>query len=411
MKGRQASSCIGHREGGRDLLQRGTARLALLLLSTVSLPALAQSDVRMSGGAATTNLVEQAQFWQQQGQPERALQAYERLLAVEPNNVDALAGAVEMAALANQSSSAQRYLAQLRRVSPQDPRLPRVAELVRLMNEDAEVLASARGLAAAGRGSEAVARYRELFRGGNIPSVLAPEYYQALAGSSEAGYREAVQQLSQRTAANPSDQRLALTYAQILTYREDSRAEGIVLLQELSQRRGMREAARFAWRQAVMWLGPAVEATPFLEAYAAAYPNDSEVQSRLREVQNLSQGALTPLAAARIAAWSEMERRQFNAAEQGFQDALKIEPNDVDSMIGLALVRINQRRQPEARRLYEQAIAIAPDRTQEFGTLLGFIGGGAGTVGAGTGVGWVAGPTVQAWRLLERGDLDGADRL
>ncbi|WP_424814859.1 tetratricopeptide repeat protein, partial [Roseococcus sp. YIM B11640] len=378
--------------------------VAALLLSTVSPPALAQSNARMSGGAATTNLVEQAQFWQQQGQPERALQAYERLLAVEPNNVDALAGAVEMAALANQSSSAQRYLAQLRRVSPQDPRLPRVAELVRLMNEDAEVLASARGLAAAGRGAEAVARYRELFRGGNVPSVLASEYYQVLAGSSESGYREAVQQLSQRTAANPSDQRLALTYAQILTYREDTRTEGVDMLQQLAQRRGVREAARLAWRQSLLWLGDDPETATRIQQYLAMYPNDRELESK---AQRALEGGATPATTARLLGWEAMGSRQLAESERRFNEALALEPNDTEAIIGIAIIRKSQNRLPEARQLLARAIAIAPERAEEMTRQLGDLT----TPARGTGVGWVAGPTVQAWRLLERGDLDGADRL
>jgi tetratricopeptide (TPR) repeat protein len=390
------------------------ATIAVLLAAATSAEAqilapAASTDVRTSGGGATTNLAEQAQFWQQQGQPERALQSYERLLAVEPNNLDALAGAVETAALSNQTAAAQRYLQQFRRIAPQDARLPRVTELVRLLNEDAETLSAARSLASAGRGAEAVARYRQLFRDGNVPSALATEYYQTLAGASEGGYREATQQLSQRVQAAPNDERMALTYAQILTYREESRADGVDRLQELARRPGVRGPARAAWRQGLLWLGEDPETGVRIEQYLAMFPGDRELEAKMRA----SQRGLAPGAQARLLAWADVDRRAYGDAERQFMSAIAIDENDAESVLGLAVLRKIQNRMPEARRLLERAIAIAPDRAEEFTRSVGDLtpyqnlrgggGQGAGRV--------VVGPSVQAWRSLERGDLDAADRL
>ncbi|MDB5416019.1 MAG: hypothetical protein JWR10_4354, partial [Rubritepida sp.] len=400
-----------HRKFRRGGNGAASATLAALLVAALPASAQLSPDVRASGGAATTNLLEQAQFWQQQGQPERALQSLERLLAVEPNNVDALANAVEMAAVSNQTAAAQRYLELFRRTSPQDPRLVRVTELVRLLNEDSEVLTSARGLAAAGRGAEAVARYRQLFRNGNVPSVLAPEYFQVLAGSSETGYREAAQQLQQRIAAAPNDTRMALTYAQILTYREDTRAEGVDRLQELARRPGTREPARLAWRQALLWLGDDPETAVRIEAYLAANPGDRELETKLRGAQ----GGISPGASARIVGWSAVEARRYGEAEAQFMAAIALDENDAESVLGLAVLRKIQNRMPEAQRLLARAVALSPDRAEEFTRSVGSLapnagGGGRGVGGAGGG-GSAAGPTVQAWRALQRGDLDGADRL
>jgi len=401
----------------QDVLRSAPAFATLAALLAAATPAEAQlpADVRVSGGAAATNLVDQAQFWQQQGQPERALQSYERLLAVEPNNVDAMAGAVETAAISNQSSAAQRHLQQFRRIAPQDPRLPRLTELVRLLNEDAETLSAARGLAAAGRGAEAVARYRQLFRDGNVPSALSAEYYQVLAASSEAGYREAAQQLGQRAAAAPNDLRIALTYAQILTYREETRADGVDRLEQLAGRPGMREPARLAWRQGLLWLGDDAETAARIQTYLAQFPGDRELEAKMRSAQR----GLAPGAEARILAWADVDRRDYAEAERRFNEAIAIDANDAEAVLGLAVLRKIQNRMPEAQRLLERAIAAAPDRAEEFTRAVGDLtpyqnlrgGGGGRGVARGGGGGGELVPSVQAWRALGRGDLDAADRL
>nr|WP_314074228.1 cellulose synthase subunit BcsC-related outer membrane protein [uncultured Roseococcus sp.] len=397
------------RKGARQDTRRSSAAyvaFAALLAATVPAQAQAPADVRTSGGSAANNLVEQAQFWQQQGHPERALQAYERLLAVEPNNLDALSGAVETAAVSNQTAAAQRHLQQFRRIAPQDARLTRLGDLVRLLNDDAEALAAARALAAAGRGAESVERYRQIFRDGRVPAALSSEYYQVLASSSEAGYREAVQALNRQVAAAPNDTRLALTYAQILTYREDTRAEGVDRLQQLARRPAMREPARQAWRQALLWLGDEAETAVRVQAYLSAFPGDRELEAKLQAAQ----GGIAPGPEARIVGWAEIDRRDYAEAERRFNAALALDENDAEAVLGLAVLRKIQNRMDEARRLLERAVALAPDRAAEFTRSVGDLRPYS-TRATGTGGGYVSPPTAQGWRALQRGDLDAADRL
>ncbi|UPY36972.1 cellulose biosynthesis protein BcsC [Sediminicoccus sp. KRV36] len=369
----------------------------------------AGADARISGGAATANLLEQAAFWQQQGQPERALTTLDRLLVVEPNNIEALASAVEVASVSNQPEAAQRYLNRLRRLAPNDPRLARGDELLRLMNDNSEVLSAARRLSGSGRAEEGLARYRQLFRNGAVPLALAPEYYQVLAGSSEAGYREAVQQLGRLVAASPSEASLALTYGQILTYREETRSEGVDRLQQLFNRRGSREPARLAWRQALLWLGDEPETAARIRAYLAVNPSDPELEAKLRS----SQVSISPGASARIFGWDAIEARRYGDAERQFNEALSVDPNDTEAVIGLAVLRRSQNRMAEAGQLLARANALSPDRAEEFTRALGdltpWATGGAG--GRGGGGGGFQGPSVLAWRALERGDIDRADSL
>jgi cellulose synthase operon protein C len=359
----------------------------------------------MSGGAASTNLMEQAAFWQQQGQSERALQTLDRLLVVEPNNVEALANAIELASISNQPEAARRYLTRLRRLAPNDPRLARNEELLRVTGEESEALTAARQLARTGRAEEALTRYRQLFRNGRIPTALASEYYQVLAGSSEAGYRQAAQQLNQLVAASPDEASLALTYAQILTYREETRSDGVDRLQQLYNQRGTREPARLAWRQALLWLGDEPETAARIRAYLAVNPNDRELEAKMRA----SEVVISPGASARIFGWEAVDRGSSADAERQFNTALALDPNDTEAILGLAVLRKIQNRMTEARNLLDRAIALSPDRAEEFTRAVGSLTPWA-TGGGGRGGGSL-GPSVLAWRALERGELDRADSL
>jgi tetratricopeptide (TPR) repeat protein len=363
-----------------------------------------QPGARMSGQAATAALLEQAGYWRQRNQPERALQALERVLAVEPNNVDALAAAVEAAAQASDTAAAQRHLATLRRIAPGDARTQQAEEEVQLLQQDGQTLTAARQLSAAGRQAEAVQRYRQLARGGRVPSIIAAEYYQVLASSSEAGYREAVAELRQRVAAAPGDSRLALTLAQILTYREETRSDGIDRMEALARRPGMSELVRPAWRSALLWSGEDPETAARIEAYLAAFPGpDPELDAKRRRS---AEGGLTPGQQARALAWQEVDARRYAAAEREFNRALENDPADAESLIGLAIIRKIQNRYAEAREFFARAVAVSPEREEDFRRVVGDL---SGREAAGGGV--VLGPSVLAWRALGRGDAARAEAL
>jgi len=352
------------------------------------------------GRAATAALLEQARFWLAENEPQRAVQSLERVLAVEPENVDALAAAVEAASLARQSDVARRHLVTLRRVAPGDPRLQRAAEMSRLLTDDAGTLAAARQLASAGRQTEAVQRYRQLARNGVVPLAIAPEYYQVLAASSEQGYGLALRDLGQRVASNPQDAQLAVVLAELLTYREETRAAGIDRLRDLSARPGMRQSVRTPWRQALLWSSNTPETMERLGVYRQLFPGaDPELDAWLVRT------APTPAQVERTQGWQQVEAQRPAAADTAFTRALELDPTDAEALVGRAIVSKIQNRYPEARELLAQAIALAPERREEFERSVGDL-----TTPPRRG-GFVVGPALGAWNALERGDLDRADRL
>src|SRR5690606_25147062 len=105
-----------------------------------------------------------------------------------------------------------------------------------------------------GENAKAVAQYREALGGAEPTGELAVEYYQAL-GATEAGWEQARRGLERLTKSSPSDARASLALAQLLTYRETTRPEGIQRLARLAANPQVGSAASQSWRQALLWLG------------------------------------------------------------------------------------------------------------------------------------------------------------
>lgn len=304
-------------------------------------------------------LLEQANYWRQQNRPDRALQTLERVLTVEPNNLDALAAAAGAHAEAGNRELADRYLARLRQLAPADTRNVAAGLSVRGATADPGAIAEARRLAQGGQPGQAVARYRQIFGGNTPPDNYRIEYYQALAGTQE-GFAEARDAMERLVQQNPNDRRLALAYAQILTYREGSRAEGIRRLQNLAQNPEVGAQATTAWREALVWQGPDPGAAPAIQEFLQRNPNDAALQQQLEAARNPPPGPVDEIGQARQRGFEAMNAGRITEAAQLFQQVLDAQPNDSDALGGMGIVRLRQGRNAEARRLLQAAIAADP---------------------------------------------------
>lgn len=310
-------------------------------------------------------LLDQANYWRLQNRPELVVRTLERVLAVDPRNADALAGAALAQAQSGNRAAAESYLARLRQVAPNDPRVAETDINVRAATVDQGALAEARRLAQAGRTAEAIARYRELFRGNQPPDAYAVEFYQTLAGT-EAGFGEAQAGLQRLSGRFPQDQRLQLALAQTLTFRDGTRADGITRLRQLAQNPEVANAAVAAWRQALIWQGNNPAVVPELEAFLQRFPNDQAIAQRLEEVRNAPASRPDPAAEGRIRAFEALNAGRLADSRRDFESAIAANPNDSDALGGLGVVRLREGRFAEARTLLERAIAANPDSRQQW---------------------------------------------
>ncbi len=384
------------------MLCAGTFRAGLLCTALVAAPALAQDR----GVAA---LLDQANYWKLQNRPDQVVRTLERVLQVDPRNADALSGMAEAQAQLGNVAQAQQALGQLRQAAPADPRTVQADVAVRTSTVDAGALAQARQLAQAGRNAEAVQRYRSLFGGGTVPDSFALEYYQALAGT-ESGWSEARDGLGRLARRNPSNAAVQLANAQVLTYREETRAQGIESLRRLSGQPESQQSASAAWRQALTWIGPGPDAVQPLEGYLQQFPNDAEIRQRLDQARNPPAGAVDEAGSARVQAWNSFNAGRLREAEDRFTAVLALDPNDADGLGGMGLIRLRQGRQADARRLLEAAIAADPSRRSAWDQAL--RGASQRPATAAAGGGGAPGPDIQAARnLVEAGNISSAEPL
>ncbi|MFC7554994.1 tetratricopeptide repeat protein [Pseudoroseomonas wenyumeiae] len=355
-----------------------------------------------------STLAEQVDYWRAQNRPELAFAAVERLLAANPRDPEVLASAAEIAAQMGRKDAADGYLATLRRVAPNDPRIAVVERQRNFGESDRAALEEARALAQSGRAAEAIARYKSFFLNGNVPDNLVPEYYQTMAGIDYQNFRDATAALRQRLERDPDNTRLRLTLAQIQTYRETTRYSGIDTLRSLTGNSSVGASARAAWRQALLWEGPSGELISAIETYLASNPSDPQIEAKLREARGTLPDAATQ---ARIDGYQSVEGGQLAQAEQQFRTSLQSVPDDPGALAGLGLVRWRQGHAAEARDLRDRAIAAAPQRRDEFMTM--FTGLDAALQPARSGGGQAVrvppSPSVQARQALARGNLDQAD--
>ncbi|HVY13836.1 MAG TPA: cellulose synthase subunit BcsC-related outer membrane protein [Rhodopila sp.] len=343
------------------------ALTALLVATTTSLAwerqAEAQSTTRVAAqspaaGPAIQVLLDQANFWYAQNRPDDAERSLSRLLSVSPENTDAIALLAQIEASRGDRARAQENLAKLRRLRPDDPRIPRIEQAIRVGSIDANGLAEARRLAQEGHNAEAIARYRGLFQG-EPPRSLAVEYYTTLAGT-EGGWASARSGLAQVVTTDPADLSAQLAYAELLTYREQTRPEGIRRLAMLARSPAMAAAANKAWRQALDWLPVDSASIPDYQAWLGVHPDDRQIAGKLDQAKNPPSTPADEAAKRRSAGFAALNAGHLSDADDSFQRVLAQNPQDADALGGLGLVRLRQGKVDEARTLLSRAIAADP---------------------------------------------------
>ncbi len=151
-----------------------------------------------------------------------------------------------------------------------------------------------------------------------------------------------------------------LAYAQLLTYRDGTRLEGIERLAALSQSAPVAEPATAAWRRALDWLPNAKDAIPSLETFLATHPGDADITAKLEQAKNPPQTISGP-AKARIDGFIALNQGKLADAEKLFRQAIDGDANDADATGGLGIVRLRLHDLANAKALLARAIALDPE--------------------------------------------------
>src|ERR671936_56898 len=290
-------------------------------------------------------------------------------------------------------------LARLEKVAPNHPDVPVLRRQIELGPRFGALLLDARKLVHEGHAAEGAAKYRELFGPAGPPGDLALEYYQTASGAPE-GWQEARDGLRRLVRRAPAEVRYKLALAKLLTYRDETRREGVAMLSALARDPTIGKEAAAGWRQSLLWLTPTERDVPLYRDWLRAHPKDTEVKLHLERARNastireayaaLDRGDMREaqrlfdlagndpdavhgraLIAGRRAAqakksgFAALDRDDLTAAESYFRSI----PADADTRLGLALIAQKQAAQAQrhedfakARELLERARRLVPDR-------------------------------------------------
>ncbi|WP_024870000.1 cellulose biosynthesis protein BcsC [Pseudoxanthomonas suwonensis] len=359
------------------MFRKSLKPICLVGLSVLTAPALAQ-------GSATQQLVNQGNYWLDQGREDLAADAWRKLLAADPKQPDALLGLGLIDLNQGRRDEAQRRLQQLQAAHPDAPQTARLRAALG-GGGGTSPLQAARRAAAAGRYAEAVAAYDQVFGKAGPSDDVALEYYQVLAGTPD-GWERARDGLRQ-LAARRSEPSVALALAQVLTYREPGRREGIARLQALSAHPQVGGPARAAWRQALLWLNASRADEPLFQAFLEKQPNDREVaakQAQLRERAAAAAVQEDPNRRLLGEGFAALDAGKVETAEARFAQVLRARPGDAEALGGLGSVRLQQQRFAEAGELLRKAAAAnskwraAADTARYWQTLQEVRGGSGG---------------------------------
>jgi tetratricopeptide (TPR) repeat protein len=331
---------------------------------------------------AVEQLIGNAEYWQERGREDRAAEAWIRVLAADPSDQEALVWLINYFTRIGKDDEAREYLDKLKEVNPKHPDIPNLERALALGERYDVMLEEARSAARAGRRDDAIAKYRELFGGSEPPVPLALEYYETL-GGSPCGWAEARDGLRALVKRKPKEVRYQLALGRHLTYRDETRVEGIHLLEKLSTDATVGLEADKAWRQALIWLvgkPPPVPQPPpapdacerrdrtgpvrlrpgereaLIAAYLAKHPDDRELQDLLKE----SRSTRYRNDETRDA-FEALNRNDLTDAERRLD---RLGQHDLEGLVGRGILALKRGQFIRARDFLEQAKTLAPTRPE-----------------------------------------------
>ena len=135
-------------------------------LTLTLLFALASPILQARADDPQAQLIEQGRYWQSQNNPDRAIDAWNKLLLIAPDQPEALYGLGLSNVQLKRPEEARKYLARLQALVPQPRQAQQLEQDIALgSDEQARLLAQARQLVDADKYDDAVKIYRQLLNG------------------------------------------------------------------------------------------------------------------------------------------------------------------------------------------------------------------------------------------------------
>jgi Tfp pilus assembly protein PilF len=316
----------------------------LLCLVGASHPACANEalDAKISGNdTAVKKLLTQASYWHSKAHDDMALEALQKVLAVDESNIDAMYLTALYQLQRGNTQQSEIWRKKIAVIDPQDPRLASLNSASAMQSISPAQLNAARSLAQRGQTKDAVAAYRAMFNG-NPPDDLALEYYQTMAGDS-ASWPIAVAALRQRSTMLPDDAASKQALGMALTYQPATRREGITLLSALAPED---KSADKALQQALLWLEPKPSDQAIYTGYAERHPEDSAPMEHYRKSV---EGDATK------SGFDALNSGDLDGAKDKFSQVLQTQAGNGNALAGMGYIALRQSRFDDAEKYLRRA--------------------------------------------------------
>ncbi len=326
-----------------------------------AMPAFAQN-----ADPAVEALAERARQWQERGREGLAIETWQRVLALDANNEEALARLTLLYAQTGQQAESDRLRARLETLYPASRYLDAAASERARKRARADALSRARDAARAGRYEAAAAAYLEAFPEPPSEDALKIEYYQGLAGDPQHRGR-AIKALREMAKQQPDNLSLRMSLARLETYEPRWRREGIRELLDLADTSLKGEALQSNTRQGLMWLELEPSDAALLQRYLSIWPADTAVRDKLNSLDTLKQRQrVAEIDRATREGYALLEAGKSQQARDYFETLAQRYPDSGIPLAGLGMAELGLQQHELAAQHLQTAVERAPSRAAQW---------------------------------------------
>ena len=331
--------------------------ISIVTLMICASPAFSLTDEKNVSDYSVKVLFEQAAFWESRHRGDLGRSALNRIIASQPKNTRAL---YELGVSHAKEGDIEQARVTLKRINAADPKSIYVSllnEHIKYSTFDKARLDRARKLSQNGEAEKAIEEYEYMFQGRDKQGLIAIEMYHTMS-SIPGRWNEAVAGLKSMLAKEKSNKDAKFALAQILTYKQKTRRQGLNMLREISKDPAYREQAIDKYGEALVWLQATTSDKHYYLYYVKNNPTDDSVNNKLMSLgTSIDPGSYDGLI---VYGFQAINNNQLDKASRLFRQATSYQNSTGEEYAGLAVIAQRRGLHDKSIDLYTRALRQTP---------------------------------------------------
>lgn len=343
-----------------------------ILIIWLCVVALSFVSVEQTCASTELSLIEQIKTWESRDRLDLSRKAIEKLFAISPNNGEGLYLLAIIELREGNFDQATLLLNKFEENSLNKSYAKDVRQTIDILQNKRKTLREARLLAKSantkidsslGNLEKSIKIYDELFQG-NIPTPqLRYEYFSVLGGASDNHWQEALLGLETLATDYPNSFRYKLAVIEHKLSRDPGNKNLLAELKSFLALQNYKNQASKTWQRAVLRLDDVPASIPYYLDYLKTFPKSSAVIFRMDEVKSrqleLENSLNDPAYITKVNGLKLLEKGQLSKAEKSFKKALSANPQDIDAIGGLGIIRMRKGQHEKALNYFNKALKLA----------------------------------------------------